>query len=244
MDTDNPSTERTEDGDPTDASSTPCKFQLSCTSPTCPYAHQSPAAPAGVSIDVTDKCSFGPACQNKKCTASHPSPAQRRQHLSSTVDCKFYPNCKSAVFQYPTTSQTSTDINTTGTNPSCPFRHPTTPPCRNGADCPQKDSGCKFSHSTISCRYNPCLNPHCPFKHESGQRRGKFEDKVWTAGSSSEGFDREAAERAEGRPHVSERTFVGEDGAEEELILPGSMETETEGQQGGESVAALQDVVS
>jgi len=119
----------------------------------------------------------------------------------------------------------------TGTNPSCPFRHPTTPPCRNGADCPQKDTGCKFSHSTIACRYNPCLNPHCPFKHEPGQRKGKFEDKVWTAGA--EGFDREAAERAEqGGGHVSERRFVGD--GEEELILPGTSSMEMEGVGSGE----------
>ncbi|GAB7344485.1 hypothetical protein MBLNU457_2322t1 [Dothideomycetes sp. NU457] len=186
-----------EDGEK-DQSQIPCKFQLSCTSPTCPYAHQSPAAPPGVTIDVTDKCSYGPACQNKKCVASHPSPSQRRQHLGSTVDCKFYPNC---------------------TNPSCPFRHPTTPPCRNGADCPTKDSGCKFSHSTIACRYNPCLNPRCTYTHVEGQKRGNFTDKVWTA----EGFDRESAQ-ADEKNHVSERKFTV--GDEEELILPAKQEGE------------------
>lgn len=80
--------------DKQDPSATPCKFQLGCTSATCHFAHQSPAAPAGAAIDVTDKCSFGAACMNKKCTGTHPSPAQRRQHLSSAVDCKFFPNCK------------------------------------------------------------------------------------------------------------------------------------------------------
>lgn len=119
-------------------SSTSCRFQLSCTNPSCPYGHQSPAAPLGVAIDLSDKCPYGAACTNKKCVASHPSPAQKRQHLATTVDCKFYPNC---------------------TNPNCPFKHPTTPPCRNGADCPTRDKGCKFSHSDLMCRYNPCLNP-------------------------------------------------------------------------------------
>lgn len=56
------------------------------------------------------------------------------------------------------------------------------------------------------------------FKHSDGQKRGKFEDKVWTA----EGFDRAAAERQD-RGHVSERRFVA--GEEEELILPGSTTT-------------------
>lgn len=122
-------------------STTPCRFQLSCTNPSCPYGHQSPAAPAGVAIDLSDKCPFGAACTNKKCVGAHPSPAQKRQHLATTVDCKFYPNC---------------------TNPSCPFKHPTTPPCRNGADCPTRDKGCKFSHSDMMCRYTPCLNPGMP----------------------------------------------------------------------------------
>ena len=31
------------------------------------------------------------------------------------------------------------------------------------------------------CRYNPCTNAHCTFKHAEGQKRGKFDDKVWTA---------------------------------------------------------------
>ncbi|PNS20698.1 U3 small nucleolar RNA-associated protein 20 [Sphaceloma murrayae] len=162
------------------AAEVPCKFQLQCTSSTCPYAHQSPAAAPGISIDVADTCSFGAACTNKKCVASHPSPAQKRQYLTSTVDCKFFPNC---------------------TNPSCPFRHPSTPPCRNGADCPQKDTGCRFSHSTIQCRYNPCLNPHCVFKHEEGQKQSN----QWKG------------------EHVSERKFDTSNG-QEELILPGQME--------------------
>ena len=215
-----------EDGEKGDQSQIPCKFQLSCTSATCPYAHQSPAAPPGVTIDVTDKCSFGPACQNKKCVANHPSPSQRRQHLGSSVDCKFYPNCKSTPCLVP-----DHRLTITGTNPSCPFRHPTTPPCRNGADCPQKDSGCKFSHSTIACRYNPCLNPRCTFTHTEGQKRGNFSDKVWTA----EGFDRESAQ-ADERNHVSERKFTaGEDG-QEELILPSKID-ESAGQEGQMSEA-------
>ena len=58
------------------------------------------------------------------------------------------------------------------------------------------------------CRFNPCLNPSCSFKHVDGQKRGKFEDKVWTADGSKQ--------------HVSERKFVDEDESVEELIIPGS----------------------
>jgi len=59
------------------------------------------------------------------------------------------------------------------------------------------------------------LNPACPFVHTDGQKRGKFEDKVWTA-NTGEGFDREAAEKL----HTSERKFVADDTVEE-LVLPG-----------------------
>jgi len=185
------------------ASETPCKFQLQCTNDSCIYAHQSPAAPPHTSVDVTDTCSYGAACTNRKCVASHPSPAQKRQYLSNTVDCKFFPNCKHTCPKLKLV-QSLTSI---GTNPACPFRHPNTAPCRNGADCPEKDSGCKFSHSSIQCRYHPCLNPGCIFKHVEGQRQ---DPKAST-------------------DHVSERKFTtdGANGVAEELIIPGSMD-ETE----------------
>lgn len=163
-----------------------CKFNLSCTNKDCIYAHQSPAAPPGTAIDVSDTCSFGAACKNRKCTGRHPSPAQRVAHQVEQ-DCKFYPNC---------------------TNARCPFRHPTMPLCRNGADCTTEN--CKFTHVKTACKFNPCLNPQCAFKHEEGQKRGNFEDKVWVAGEGGK------------REHVSERKFVDEDGVEEELIVPGA----------------------
>ncbi|MCJ1399261.1 hypothetical protein MMC11_002463 [Xylographa trunciseda] len=164
-----------------------CKFNLKCTKPDCIFAHQSPAAPPGTAIDVNDHCTFGAACKNRKCVARHPSPAQKFTHQSEQ-DCKFFPNC---------------------TNPACPFRHPTMPMCRNGADCTRE--GCKFTHVRTKCRFNPCLNPSCVYKHDEGQKRGKFDDKVWQAEGSQE------------REHVSERKFVIDDEAgEEELIVPGN----------------------
>lgn len=160
---------------------TPCRYNLSCTNKDCKFAHQSPAAPPGTTIDVSDECSFGAACKNRKCTGRHPSPAQKVAHQTE-LDCKFFPNC---------------------TNPRCPFRHPSMPLCRNGADC--TTPGCTFTHVKTMCKFNPCLNPSCTFKHVEGQKRGKFEDKVWVA---------------DGAKHVSERKFVDED-KPEELIVPG-----------------------
>ncbi|KAL4955373.1 hypothetical protein BDW69DRAFT_121259 [Aspergillus filifer] len=163
----------------------PCHFNLRCTRKDCPYAHQSPAAPEGTPIDVSDHCSFGAACKNRKCTGRHPSPAVKSAHQAEAV-CRFFPNC---------------------TNPNCHFKHPSMPLCRNGADCATPD--CKFTHLQTPCKFNPCLNPTCPYKHAEGQR-GAFSDKVWTA------------ESAQGKPHVSERKFVSDEDAPEELIKPGA----------------------
>jgi nuclear polyadenylated RNA-binding protein NAB2 len=168
----------------TDASTTMCRFNLRCTNKTCPYVHQSPAAPDGVTVDMTDTCSFGAACKNPKCTGRHPSPAQVKAHQSEE-QCKFFPYC---------------------TNPSCPFKHPSMPMCRNGADCTVPH--CKFTHLQTPCKFNPCKNVRCPYKHAEGQR-GSYADKVWTADGA----------KKEENDHVSERKFVEEDG-EEELIKP------------------------
>ncbi len=168
---------------------TMCKFNLNCTNKDCKFAHQSPAAPPGVIVDVHEVCTFGAACKNKKCTGRHPSPAARAAHQSE-LDCKFYPNC---------------------TNPHCPFRHPNMPLCRNGADCSVR--GCKFTHIQTMCKFHPCTNRYCTFKHEDGQR-GTFTDKVWTADGSN-------GSTKEQQPHISERKFVDES-APEETILPGA----------------------
>ena len=197
MDVDKP-----QKGEPFD---TTCRFNGACTSPSCPYAHQSPAAPLGQILDMNDTCAFGAACENRKCAGRHPSPAQRAQHLKQDVDCKFFPNC---------------------TNASCPFRHPDMPPCRNGADC--QVEGCKFTHSKIMCRYTPCTKPFCPFKHVEGQK-GVFKDKVWTAGfGGGEGQDGAAS----GGDTTSTRfaELKENEGQAEELIIPGQQQ-QTEAQQ-------------
>ncbi|KAF2195649.1 hypothetical protein K469DRAFT_616395 [Zopfia rhizophila CBS 207.26] len=167
-----------------DPATTMCRFNLKCTKPDCPFVHQSPAAPEGTAVDMSDTCTFGAACTNKKCAGKHPSPGQRQQHKSAT-DCVFYPNCKNA---------------------NCPFRHPTMPPCRNGADCTAPD--CKFYHSQVMCKYNPCTNRFCTYKHVEGQKKDIFAGSQWTKNGE------------ESKEHVSERKFVDEN-APEELIIPG-----------------------
>lgn len=142
-----------------------CKFNQRCTNPDCKFAHQSPAAPPGTTVDVSDVCSFGAACTNRKCVGRHPSPAQRLAHQGEQ-DCKFFPNCQ---------------------NPRCTFKHPSMPLCRNGADCTTEN--CKFTHVRTKCRFNPCLNPKCAFAHEAGQQGG-FKDKVWTAEDQEHVSDR------------------------------------------------------
>ena len=181
-----------ESGVKKDLFETECKFNTNCTNPNCPFAHQTPAAPpkpADQKLDMTDTCPFGASCTNTKCTARHPSPASRGS--KQEVDCKFFPNC---------------------TNLNCPFRHPDAPPCRNGADC--NIPGCKFTHSKINCRYNPCTKPFCPFKHVEGQK-GVFKDKVWTADGVPE-LEGEGGETANRFALLKEN-----EGQAEELIIPG-----------------------
>jgi nuclear polyadenylated RNA-binding protein NAB2 len=185
--------------EPPNPEETVCKFNLACTNKDCKFAHQSPAAPPGTTVDVKDVCSFGAACKNRKCVGRHPSPASKMAHQSEQ-DCKFYPNCQ---------------------NPRCPFRHPEMPPCRNGGECAVPN--CKFTHLQTPCKFKPCTNRTCPFKHEEGQR-GAFHDKVWVPGGGGE--------------HVSERKFVDE-GAPEDAVLPGSDEG-----MGMESVQQAQEVTT
>jgi hypothetical protein len=150
-----------------------CRFNTRCSRSDCPFAHQSPAAPDGTSIDPSDTCSFGAACKNKKCTGRHPSPAVRSAHQAEAM-CRFFPNC---------------------TNPHCHFKHPSMPVCRNGSDC--KTEGCKFTHIEIACKFNPCLNPACHYKHAEGQR-GSFADKVWTPRSGEHVSERKFVSDADG----------------------------------------------
>jgi nuclear polyadenylated RNA-binding protein NAB2 len=177
---------------PFDPSTTMCKFNKRCINQDCPYAHVSPAAPDNTPVDMNHACSFGVACKNSKCTGRHPSPAQLKAHHAEEI-CRFFPNCA---------------------NPVCSYKHPTAPPCRNGADCTRE--GCTFTHLQTMCKFNPCTNRNCPYKHADGQKV-KAHSNVWVA----EGVKKDTAMGGaeDGQQHVSNRKFV-EEGAEEELIKP------------------------
>ena len=142
-----------------DPATTMCKFNTFCTKPDCPFAHQTPAAPQGVSVDVTSECSYGVACKNFKCVSRHPSPAKKFEHQQQQ-ECKFGPYCQ---------------------NTKCQFKHSSAKPCRNGGDCTTQ--GCTFFHSPIECKFTPCTNPRCQFKHKEGQKTGS---NVWKAGDGND----------------------------------------------------------
>jgi hypothetical protein len=176
-----------------DPSTTICRFNKRCINQDCPYAHVSPAAPDNTPIDMTDTCSYGVACKNTKCKARHPSPAQLKAHHAEEI-CRFFPNCA---------------------NPVCSYKHPSAPPCRNGADCTRE--GCTFTHQQTACKFNPCTNRACPYKHADGQKV-KAHSNVWVSEAAKKDTAMGGAE--DGQQHVSNRKFV-EDGAEEELVRPG-----------------------
>ena len=157
---------------------TVCKYNLHCTNKDCKFVHQSPAAPPGTAIDMSNVCTFGAACKNRKCNGRHPSPAQRMAHQSEQ-ECKFFPNCQ---------------------NPRCTFKHPSMPLCRNGADCTTAD--CKFTHVRTKCKFNPCLNPTCAFAHDEGQQGG-FRDKVWTAESDEHVSERKFVDENAAQEHIT-----------------------------------------
>ena len=172
-------------------SMTMCHFNKRCKNTDCPYVHQSAAAPDGVVVDMSDTCTFGAACKNNKCVGRHPSPAQIRAHQAEEY-CKFWPDCAKG--------------------PACPFKHPTAPLCAYGASCKNKE--CPFTHLQTPCRFNPCINSKCPYKHEPGQNKA-LTNNTWTPELAKQKEDQDTKE------HVSTRRFVAEDAGEEELIKPG-----------------------
>ena len=93
------------------------------------------------------------------------------------------------------------------------------------------------------CRYTPCLNPNCTYRHADGQKKGA----VWTPESGA------AAAAAKSK---SDRVSSSAVEGEEELILPGkgptagdmdvevegSRDSATEGRASPDSVGAVDGV--
>lgn len=171
-------------------------------------------------------CRFNLRCTRKDCPYAHQSPAAPQGAPVDVNDtCPFGAACKNkkCTGRHPSpavkASHQSEEICRffpNCTNPNCSFKHPSMPLCRNGADCTAE--GCKFTHLTTACKYNPCMNRSCPYKHSEGQK-ASYPDKVWVAGRE--------------KSHVSERKFVQDENAEEELIKP---EIATEGAQAEEVI--------
>ena len=174
-----------------DPAATLCHWNLRCTNKECHFAHQSPVAPMNIPVDTSQVCGFGVTCKNVACTARHPSPALKQAHQAES-ECKFYPNC---------------------TRQNCPFKHPVQPLCSYGASC--RNVSCKFTHLQTMCKFSPCTNARCAFRHAEGQNRS-FADYTWTPESAKA----KAAEKQEEMDHVSDRKFISEAGEEEELIKP------------------------
>jgi hypothetical protein len=157
-------------------------------------------------------CHYNLSCTRADCSFVHQSSAAPiGTSIDMTDTCSYGAACKNrkCVGKHPSPAkigafkaQADCKFYPNCTNPACPFKHPSAAPCRNGADCTVPN--CTFAHSKVVCKFDPCLNPSCAFKHADGQKRGTFQDKVWKGGE-----------------HVSDRKFVDEAGAEEDLILPG-----------------------
>ncbi|KAL1593921.1 hypothetical protein SLS60_010654 [Paraconiothyrium brasiliense] len=173
-----------------DSATTMCHFNQKCAKADCPFVHSSPAAPKTAVVDMNITCDYGAACKNFKCVGKHPSPAKKQQ-FQAEQECIYFPNCRDPQ--------------------NCPYKHPTEKPCRNGADC--TTPGCTFWHSSVVCKFNPCTNARCIYKHPlEGQKKGNMaKGNVWVASKNGE---------EQKKDHVSERKFIDEN-QEEELIIPG-----------------------
>lgn len=158
-------------------------------------------------------CRFDFNCTKPDCPFAHHSPIASSKTVVEPIDmnteCGYGAACKNShcTSRHPSRAkkfahqaeQECTFGPFCKKYPNCPFKHPNKRACRNGADC--QVEGCPYYHSMIECKHNPCYNYHCPYKHKDGQKQ-KY------------------SENEEGKEHVSERKFV-EDGADEEVILPG-----------------------
>ncbi|XP_021361390.1 zinc finger CCCH domain-containing protein 14-like [Mizuhopecten yessoensis] len=96
-----------------------CKFDAKCTRKDCPYTHASKRGTIATTVIQKIVPVTIPAPGPASIRPSYMSPT------SSSVTCKFYPNCK---------------------NMSCPFPHPT--PCRFGMSCMKKGQ-CTFYHPAL-----------------------------------------------------------------------------------------------
>jgi nuclear polyadenylated RNA-binding protein NAB2 len=149
----------------------------------------------------------------------HPSPAVDGAKRKENEPCKFFPNCTNPECPYKQYSPTPhihypPNLATMLTcSPAVSVSKSLSIPCKFGVNCTRPN--CIFNHELqIPCRYNPCLNENCLFKHSEGQQPNK--NKVWTA---------DANESSGGT--LMDRKFAY-DNADEEIMVGGGMEDDAD----------------
>lgn len=145
--------------------SLPCRFKGQCTNEHCNYQHD-----MAESISNSDKNFVMASSEDQKTNLQVQRPS------TSTVPCRFYPNCKNQE--------------------SCPFLHPIAFECRYGASCLRP--GCIFSHPpsrvipgrslvNIPCRFGRlCAKADCSFQHPISNE-SKHLNHIETSSSNLDG---------------------------------------------------------
>jgi hypothetical protein len=135
----------------------------------------------------------------------HQSPAVDGSKRKETENCKFFPNCANPDCPYK--QYFPFLLHQLTTSPAVSVQKALSIPCKFGVNCTRPN--CVYNHEIdIQCRYNPCLNDQCLFKHTEGQQPNK--NKVWTPGTNGTGS-------------MMDRKFAYED-AEEQIMVGGAMD--------------------
>jgi nuclear polyadenylated RNA-binding protein NAB2 len=130
----------------------------------------------------------------------HPSSAVEGVKRKEAENCKFFPNCANPdcpYKQYFPLMLDKANVN----SPAVSVSKALSIPCKFGVNCTRPN--CIYNHEiAIPCRYRPCLNEQCLFKHTEGQQPNK--NKVWTSDSNGSTMDRKFA-----YDNAEERIVVG-----------------------------------
>lgn len=160
-------------------SPTLCKFGLKCTNAACRYSHPSPVStPESGIVLSNDACAAGKDCADKDCIKAHVSPAAANPALAHAhgeyLDAWLAARTRTLIlfcFSAPH-KQPEPNVQLKGQVP-----------CRYGAACTRVNSGCPFSHPSLSstqnagnnhfnqqCRFGAgCTRAACPFQHPPGR---------------------------------------------------------------------------
>jgi hypothetical protein len=134
----------------------------------------------------------------------HPSPVVDNSKRKETENCRFFPNCTNPECPY---KQYFHSLSKLTSSPAVSVQKALSIPCKFGMNCTRPN--CIYNHEIgLPCRYNPCLNEACLFKHVEGQQPNK--NKVWTSTTDGTGT-------------MAERKFAY-DQAEESITVGGGME--------------------